>query len=207
MTPRAGLDRAAVIDAGAALADREGLNAVTLARLASELGVRPPSLYAHVQGIDDLVRGLGARGARELASEMGRAVEGRAGSDALWALAHAYRAYALGHPGTYDAAQRARELRHDSEAAAAGHAATEVALAVLRGYGLEGDDAVHAARLIRVTLHGFVALEAAGGFAIELPLEETFERVVAALDLALRARLTNPGRASSTDTETRNRRR
>lgn len=187
MTPRAGLDTAAVIDAAAALADREGLDSVTLARLASELGVKSPSLYAHVDGIGDVVRRLGTRGARELATEMGHAVEGRSRSDALRALAHAYRSYALRRPGTYDAAQRARELRPDPEAAAAGRAATDVALAVLRGFGLEGDDAVHVTRLIRVTLHGFVALEAQGGFAMELSVEETFERVVAALDLVLRA--------------------
>ena len=36
---RAGLDRTAVIEAAAALADREGLPALTLARLAAELGV------------------------------------------------------------------------------------------------------------------------------------------------------------------------
>ena len=36
-------------------------------------------------------------------------------------------------------------------------------LAVLRGYGLEGDDAIHAVRIIRAALHGFVTLETGGG--------------------------------------------
>jgi AcrR family transcriptional regulator len=183
---RAGLDAAAVVDAAAKLVDADGLDAVTLARLAAVLGVRSPSLYAHVDGLEDLRRRLGARGAHELAAELARAAAGRAGGDALSAVAHAYLAYGRAHPGSYAAAQRARELQDDPEAVAAAGAVMEVILAVLRGYGLEGDDAVHAARTIRVALHGFVSLEADGGFAIALSLDETFEFVLATLDQGLR---------------------
>jgi AcrR family transcriptional regulator len=187
MSPRAGIDPATVVAAAASLADAEGLESLTLAKIAAELGVRSPSLYAHVDGIADVRRKLGAKGAAELAAEIGHAVEGRAGSDALGALCHAYREYARKHPGSYAAAQRSHELQKDPDAAAAAGAAAKVAIAVLRGYDLEGDEAIHAARLVRVTLHGFVALEADEGFAIALPLEDTFDRIVASLDLVLRS--------------------
>jgi hypothetical protein len=62
----------------------------------------------------------------------------------------------------------------------------EAVLAVLRGYRLEGDEAIHAVRLIRSSLHGFVTLERAGGFQIPLALDETFERLVTMLDRGLR---------------------
>ena len=39
-----------VVEAAATVADAEGLEAVTLARVAAVLGVRSPSLYAHVDG-------------------------------------------------------------------------------------------------------------------------------------------------------------
>jgi|SRR5579862_5122797 len=188
--PRAGLDSPTVVTAAAALADAEGLDAVTLTRLADALGVRPPSLYAHVGGLDDLRRRLGARGNAELAVTLGQAVQGRSGSDALRALAVAYRDYARTHPGTYIAMQRALDLADDDEARAAGEAVVRIALAVLRAYPLEGDDAIHAVRLIRIALHGFVMLEAAGGFALDLSLDETFERLVALLDLGFRSRAT-----------------
>jgi AcrR family transcriptional regulator len=184
--PRAGLDTDAVVEAAAKLADAEGLEAVRLSRLAATLGVRSPSLYAHVDGLEDLRRRIGARGARELAAQLGRAAAGRAGDAALAALAHAYLAYGREHPGSYAAAQRARELQRDPEAVAAAAAVVDVVLAVLRGYGLDDDDAVHATRIIRVALHGFVSLEAEGGFAIALSLDETFERLIATLDSGLR---------------------
>jgi AcrR family transcriptional regulator len=183
---RAGIDTAAVVAAAARLADTEGFEAVTLKRIADTLGVRSPSLYAHVGGLDDLLRRLGARGATDLATTLGQAVEGRAGFDALQALAVAYRDFAREHPGTYAALQRSRDLANDDQARAAGDAVVRVALAALREYGLDGDDAIHAVRLIRIALHGFVTLEAADGFAIELSPDDTFQRLIAVLDHGLR---------------------
>lgn len=182
---RAGLSARAVVDAAAELADREGLDAVTLARLAADAGVRPPSLYAHVAGLDDLRRRLAIRGTRELAAAMREAATGRSGADALRAVAAALRDYARSHPGTYLAAQRA-PAADDAEALAAGSDAVDVLTAVLAGYGLTGDDTIHAARAVRSALHGFAVLEAGGGFGIKLDLDESFARMVDLLDRGLR---------------------
>jgi hypothetical protein len=51
-------------------------------------------------------------------------------------------------------------------------------LDVLAGYGLTGADAVHAARALRSALHGFVSLEAAGGFGLPESLDESYDRLV-----------------------------
>ncbi|MDQ8046362.1 MAG: TetR family transcriptional regulator, partial [Patulibacter sp.] len=55
MSPRAGLDPGRVADAAVAIADRDGLDGVTIARVAAELGVKGPSLYNHVASRDALV--------------------------------------------------------------------------------------------------------------------------------------------------------
>jgi AcrR family transcriptional regulator len=182
--PRAGLDPEAVVSAAARVADAEGLEAVSFARLAGELGVQPPSLYAHVDGLDDLRRRLAIRGTRELAVAVQAAAAGRARGDALRAVADAYRAYALRHPGTYTALQRP-PAEGDAEAVESATQLVDLVLAVLRGYGLERDDAVHAARIVRSALHGFVALELAGGFAIPLDLDESFARLIDVLNRGL----------------------
>lgn len=180
--PRAGLRPEAVVDAAARIADAEGLEAVTLARLASDLGIRTPSLYSHVGGLDDLRHRLAARGAGELAGAMQEAAAGRARGDALLAVATAYREYARAHPGSYAAAQRAADIPAD-----AGARAVRVFTAVLAGYGLGGDDAIHATRAIRAALHGFAALEAGGGFGMAQSVDESFGRLVALLDVGLGA--------------------
>ncbi|MDO8213847.1 TetR-like C-terminal domain-containing protein [Conexibacter sp. CPCC 206217] len=181
---RAGLTPAAVVDAAAALADADGLDALTLARLAAALGVRTPSLYSHVGGLDDLRRRLGARGAAELAEVVGGAAVGKARGDALRAAADAYRAYALAHPGTYLALQQPPDP-DDPDAVAAGSAAVGVFAALLSGYGLEGSDAIHAIRGVRSALHGFVAIETSGGFGMAEEVDESFARLVALLDRGL----------------------
>jgi AcrR family transcriptional regulator len=181
---RAGLSTEAVVAAAAALADREGLEAVTLARLAADAGVRPPSLYAHIDGLDDVRRRLAMCGAHELAAALREAATGRSGGDALRAFAAAHRDHARCHPGTYLAAQRA-PAKGDAEARAVANEAVDVLRAVLAGYGLEGDDAIHAARAVRAALHGFAMLEAGGGFGIKLDVDESFARLVELLDRGL----------------------
>lgn len=52
------LNRAAVVSAAVALADREGLAGVSMRHLAGELGVVPMALYKHVADKDDLVAGM-----------------------------------------------------------------------------------------------------------------------------------------------------
>ncbi len=184
--PRAGLTAQRVVASAAEMADADGLEAVTLAALAARLGVRPPSLYAHVRGIDELRASIAARGAEQLADELGAAAAGRSGGDALSAVAHAYRAFALAHPGSYMALQVARD--DDEEAARAAERVLDVVLAVLRGYGLTGRRALHAARTVRAALHGFVLLEMQGGFGIPLAPGDSFAELVAVLDRGLSPR-------------------
>jgi AcrR family transcriptional regulator len=182
--PRAGLDTEAVVAAAADLADTDGLTQLTLARLAAVLGIRTPSLYAHVDGLGDLRERLGARGARDLAGAVKLAAAGRAGTDALRAVAHAYREYGHAHPGTYTAMQIAAD---SDEFQAAGAEVVGLIVAVLRGYGLEGEPAIHAVRAIRSALHGFVTLEREGGFGLPVDIDESFDRLVSMLDAGLAA--------------------
>jgi len=187
--PRAGLTPEAVIDAAARLADAEGLEAVTLARLAETLGVRPPSLYKHVNGLDSVRRALALRGLNEANRRLQWATIGKARDVALFALAHAYWQFARERPGLYAASLRA-PVAGETDVAAAGEAMLGTVLAVLAGYGVSGDDALHATRGLRAIIHGFVSLDAAGGFRLRLDLDESFDRLLGAFarDLAARQR-------------------
>jgi AcrR family transcriptional regulator len=177
MQPKARLDHAAVIQAAADLADAEGFDQLTLASLAERLGVRVPSLYNHVSGLPGLRRDLVLLGSRELSARLARATIGRAADDAVVALAQAYRAFAREHPGLYAAAQRAPDPA-DQEAQAAAREVVEIVLAVLAAYSLQEETAIHAVRGLRSALHGFVTLEASGGFGIPLGLDESFRRLI-----------------------------
>jgi AcrR family transcriptional regulator len=178
--PRRGLDRARVVAAAGDIADAEGLEAVTLARVAQELGVRSPSLYNHVAGRDGLLRALAAESTRELAAALRRAATGRAGADAVAAVATAQREYALAHPGRYATTVTAPAAGDREHEQAADDAVDDVA-AVLSGAGLEGDELIHGVRALRSAVHGFAALAAAGGLGRPLARDASFRRLVDAL--------------------------
>jgi AcrR family transcriptional regulator len=188
--PRAGLTATSVIDAAGAIADAEGLDSVTLARLAERLGVRSPSLYKHVDSLDAVRRGLAVRGLNEIDGRLQRAAAGKARDDALFALAYAYWDFAREHPGLYVASLRAARPG-EKDVAAAGESAIGTVLAVLAGFGVKGDDALHAVRGFRAIIHGFVSLDATGGFRLKLDLKESFDRLIRAFSFDLAARGTS----------------
>jgi AcrR family transcriptional regulator len=181
------LDQATVIAAAADLADALGLEGLTLAALAARLRIQTPSLYNYVSGLPGLRRDLALVGLRELLARLQRAAVGKAGGDALAAFAHAYRAFAHEHPGIYAATLRAPQ-DDDPAWIAAGTELVGLVVDVLAGYGLEGEEALHATRGLRSLLHGFVAIEAAGGFGLPLDLDESYDRLVRLFDAGLRER-------------------
>jgi AcrR family transcriptional regulator len=184
---RAGLTPAAVIDKAAAIANADGFQAVTLARLAQELGVRPPSLYKHVAGLDAVRRALAVRGLTEANVRLERATIGKARDDALFALAHAYWQFAREQPGLY-AASIVAAKPGENDVAAAGERVIGTVLAVLSGYGISGEDALHATRGLRAIVHGFVSLDIAGAFRLRLDVAQSFDRLLAAFATDLRKR-------------------
>ena len=175
--PRAGLTEDLVVAEAERIADAVGLPQLTLAALADSLGVRQPSLYKHIDGMSALQRSISLRARRALADEMARAAVGRSGDDAIRAIALAYREWAHRHPGRYAATVRAPQPG-DPDDQSASAAAVGVVLDVLAGYGLHGDDAIDAARGLRSALHGFISLEAAGGFGLPVDIERSFARLV-----------------------------
>jgi hypothetical protein len=179
--PRAGLSEDRVVEEAELLAD-EGAP-VTLVELARRLGVQVPSLYKHVAGAADLQRLVSIRAKNELGDILARATVGKAGPDAVAALASAYRDWAVAHPGRYATTLRAPDDGDPLDVAASSRA-IQIIFDALAGYGLVDQDAIDATRIFRATLHGFVALDAAGAFALP-GLDHSFARLIAVLTLSL----------------------
>jgi AcrR family transcriptional regulator len=71
-TERIRLSRSAVVDRALALADREGIEALTIRRLATELGVTPMALYWHFRSKEELIAGLADRLWGEIRTDVDR---------------------------------------------------------------------------------------------------------------------------------------
>ena len=180
MAKRRRLNRELVIKRAAALVDEaRSVPAVSLTALAQALEIRPPSLYNHIDGLEDLRYGLAVYGIQQLIRELRHASLGLVGREALMAIAGAYRRFAHNHPGLYPLTIRAPEP-DQAELVALSQELLQMLLLLMASQGVQGDDALHAIRGLRAILHGFTSLEAAGGFKMALDREESFQRLVSA---------------------------
>jgi len=164
MAARMGLDRHAVIAAAMTIVDDQGVDALSMARLAGELGIRGPSLYAHVRNQAELRRELWLWVLDDLGEHLRASVMGRSGREALIAFATAMRDYARDHQARYLLTLQP-PVPFDEVALEASHRANSAFRAVIRSFGLEGDEAVHCGRALRAAVHGFVELEARNALA------------------------------------------
>lgn len=185
--PRAGLDAATIVAAGAELADEIGFSELTMGRLAERLGVRAPSLYKHIAGQEDLHRRIAALAFDEAGVAIGTAIQGRAGRDALAAAAGALRNFVLDHPGRYAATLGLTPTGPDDPIMLAGRRGIGPFEAVLRGYDILPQDMTHALRAVRSVFHGFAHLQASGGFQWSADVGESFEWLIDLVDRGLRS--------------------
>ncbi|MCX3060348.1 TetR-like C-terminal domain-containing protein [Streptomyces beihaiensis] len=181
---RAGLTTDRVVAAAADLADTVGFDHITVAALARGFGVKDASLYGHVKSLADLRTRVAIRSGLDLGDRIADALAGRSGREALIAFAHAYRDFALAHPGRYAATQlELAPSAYDEHPALRRNLTCTYAL--LRGYGLAEPALTDAGRLLRSTFHGFVTLELAGGFRHERDVAATWTSALDALHIAL----------------------
>ena len=150
--PRERLTRDRVIDAGLQVMDTEGLEAVSMRRVAREVGVEAMSLYNHVQDKDDLLQGICDR-------VMGDFVFPEPTED--WAEmckagARSWRNVLQAHP---DVMRLFAETHGPSPLSPGALLPTEFALRLLRNGGLSDRDTVQAFHALGGYIQGFVMME------------------------------------------------
>lgn len=185
---RVRVDRERLVEAAAALVNRQGLDNLSMNELALALGVRTPSLYSHVEGLDDVKRLLALHGLEQLDRGVARAVLGKSSAEAVRAVIHGYRKFAHENPGVYMALLPTAP-KGDREWNTAKDRITDTLLRALHGYGLEGDEGIHAMRGLRSLAHGFVSLELSGAFKNPVDRDESLEWLISAFTEGLRSKI------------------
>jgi AcrR family transcriptional regulator len=176
MTPRA----REIVAAARRILEDGGPKALSMRTIASELGIRAPSLYKHVRDKDELETLLMAAGLEEIGDVFERAVEGA--DDPLAALAAAYRQWALDHPHLYRLSTD-RPLPRERLAPGVEERPAAVVVAACRGD-------VDAARAAFAFAHGMVSLEIAGRFPPNADLDAAWRAGIDGLRRPRRAQRT-----------------
>ncbi len=183
---RAQLSSEVVLETAGRIADTEGLDTVTLTRIARELGTSQPALYRHIDGYDDLIRALGLRGREILAARLADSAVGVSGDDAVRAMGLAWRGVVVEHSGLYAATDR-YPCAGDAELEAAVDRIVDTLSLALSAFDLGVDLRVHAARSLRSAFHGFSHLESGDGHPHKQNLDESFDHLIQLLCAGIRA--------------------
>lgn len=161
-----------IVAAGRALLESRGLNGLTLKAVATEVGVRTPSLYKHVASRGDLIRRIAEDVVDDLAVALDSAPGGDDARQDVIRLSNAFRDFATKNPGGYGLIFGAlpEEMRPDTDRLLRSSAA------VLRAAGaLAGEDRkLEAARTLTAWAHGFVTMELAGAFRLGGDIDQAF---------------------------------
>ena len=172
---KAGLDKKTIIEAAAKMADEKGVTNITLKMLATELGIKSPSLYKHFSGgLDELNKELMLYGWRSLESEITRVAIGKAKDDAIIAICNTYRKFVEEHKGLFEAMQWYNMYKSEEHLQAT-QGTVSVLFQVLEAYDLAEEQKVHIVRMLRGFLQGFSSIESHGGYGNPVSLNDTFD--------------------------------
>ncbi len=155
-----------ILDAARALLVHDGVEALTVGRLAAALGIKPPSLYKHFPSRRAVEAALIAEGLEAHA----RAMEATDGT--LDGLARAYRAFALANPQLYRLMTERPLPRDDLPEGLEARAAAALVAAA-------GD--ADLARAVWAFAHGMVQLELAGRFPPGADLDAAWRAAIGRL--------------------------
>ncbi len=180
------IDRQRVLEVAEQLVESDGPDRLTITAIARCLGVTQPALYHHVDGLDDVRRGLGLIERRELAATLADACLGLSGPEAVRAVADAWRRFGTTRPGLYRVAV-IYPVAGDPDLEAAVDEVVAVLDASLRGFGLNDHERAHAALMLRSALHGFVSFELAQGHPKAQEPDDTFAHIVELLIVGFHA--------------------
>jgi AcrR family transcriptional regulator len=174
MADKRNLNLETILNTATDIIEKNGSEALTLNALAAALNIKPPSLYNHIGGIDELRRELLQVLLRRMGDAVRRSAVGRSEEDALREIAHAYRRFAKQHPELYRAFVNT-PIQGDRGAL---EPLIDTLRQVMSAFNLAETEEMHFIRLFHSGLHGFVSLENSGFFSLDTDIDESFTRLV-----------------------------
>lgn len=193
-----GLSREAVTAVAVQLVRERGYWALSLRDVAGRLGVKPASLYNHVEGIGDIQLSVAEYAADMLETALVSAVKDKESDEALKCGACAYMDFAKANPDLYKALIHAPKSE-DGRARALGRKTFDVFGKILHGYGIDEKNYLHLIRMLRCMLHGFFELCENGFLSHGRAKREDSFRFIVDEFIALVRTYSNVGLASGRD--------
>lgn len=171
---RTGLNKDTIIKEAAQLVNTIGMEQITMKVLAEHLGIKSPSLYNHIRGLDDLKKQLMIYGWSQIEERIIYSVIGISGYDAIKAMCYAFYDYAIENPGVFDVMLWYNKFQSD-EMDAATSKLLSIIFRITKSLNIPDNYCFHLIRTFRGFLEGFFLLVNNGSFGHPLPIADSFE--------------------------------
>jgi len=182
------LSREDVIDAAIRCLQRDGETGLGVNRVAHELGIRPPSIYKHINGNEALRRAVAVESMYRLTDYLNQQVQGVDDHRALIrAIANGIRQFFHQYPALH-AVITTVPIDNDPGYETAKQAFIAFNHEHLHPFGIAEDEVIHAIRALVSACHGFVLFERAGRFTAPQSLDDSYEWMINTLILAFETR-------------------
>ena len=170
-----------VLDTAADIADKNGLHGVSLKVVAERLNIKTPSLYNHIENLDDLLREVAHQGMRNMNMRLERAAIGKIAGNAIKAVGIEYLNYMIEHPGVYETIQWAT-WNGTHETAQIFENYLDLLRTLISSCQIQKSSTEEVLNILTATIHGYTTLQLR--YAFENP-EQVRRNLSKALDTVL----------------------
>ncbi|TNE49018.1 MAG: TetR/AcrR family transcriptional regulator [Deltaproteobacteria bacterium] len=174
-----GFKQSHVIEAAIQCIEEKGAGVLGVNAVARQMGIKPPSLYNHVKGNQDLQRLVAIEGWRRLGAFVLEGDESEMDpQEALIRFGQRFREFAHQNKALYRVLSTTSLDPEDPDFAPVAAVTLGALRRMLTGLQLPEEDVVHASRFCRAAVEGFVQLELNGQFRMGVSEEDSFRWIL-----------------------------
>lgn len=181
------LSKEKIILATIEIANKIGINKVSFPRLAEYFDIKPPSLYNHFKNMDDVRIATAIYLENILFNRLSDNLIGLPPTEALNMYAHIYSNFATEYASVYELLNIVPRVDND-ELSAVNHSIFNFISRIIANFGMPADDTIHASRMFRSILHGYITMNQLGYYrTLPQSSNDSFEWMVKQFIASLQA--------------------
>jgi len=163
-----------IIKTSARIANKVGLDNMSLKIIAEELNIKSPSLYNHIKNLDEIKQRLMVYGWKQMEEKMLNSAVGVAGYEALRNMCYAFYDYATNNKGVFNAMLWYNKYEN-TEKENATTRLFNMLFKVMKSLDISDDNINHIVRTLRGFLEGFSLLVNNNAFGNPISIKESFD--------------------------------
>ena len=163
-----------IVETSARIANKVGLDNLSLKMIAEELNIKSPSLYNHISSLDEVKQRLMVYGWKQVEEKAIDSAVGVSGYEALKNMSNAFYEYATNNRGVFTAMLWYNKYESDEKRNATTRL-FNVLFKIMRPLNITDENINHIIRTLRGFLEGFSLLVNNNAFGSPISIKESFD--------------------------------